>query len=463
MTELSVATVESSSQGSTTTTVTNTPAPGGGGGAAFVIAGGGGGGGGGLIRVTDLEDDEDDVGSFYTAESGPTRNGSLSSIDLGVTIDDSRSRGREDAAASAAERCAVDETVVFSNAPNVKDMNSAIVNVYQLPRAQKKYTDREAALLSLLCHVMRQPAFSTLRTERQLGYIVRTSYRAMSRIHLAVEQVRVGIIFFPLFLFLLTHSLSRSPPIFEQLDASHLASSGGARGEAKAAARAPLPGVGVLALQLSIQSKTHSPPELNREIESFLESFGVTMRSQLEAIQGGDVEAATSFATQRESLAQLLVKPPDSFESEFNSACHEISQQTRCFARAAQKAGVVRNLTLSELVVFYERCVYNPGSTTEKSSGSEAPALGSTPGSGSSLNPSTDQSAPQLQLRRTSAKLSVQVFGAKHEIPPHFMEPGGMQTVLREDGPARVRYVSLADVVAFKEARPEWPQRPNNH
>ena len=392
------------------------------------------------------ESASDDDGSFYTAESAPT----IETASLAAATD-AASRGREDAAASAAERCAVDETVIFARAPNEKDLNSAIVNVYQLPRAQAGYGESEAALLSLLCHVMQQPAFSTLRTERQLGYIVRTRKRVLSGICLAVER----------------------------LDAAHLAARASSGPSASSAPPPPppplpLPGIGVLALQIAIQSKTHAPPALNREIEAFLVAFGGTLRGRLAAMRAGDAGAAEAFATQRESLAQLLVKPPDSFDGEFREHCAQVGAQTRCFARAAQQAAVVRRLELGELVAFFERCVCPaplpaPGGGAGASARGGAPAAAAAaaaPAVGAAHRGAAAEAGgaawAELTRRRVAAKLSVQVFGANHAIPAHCSAPGGVQTVLREHGAVRARFVSLSDIVAFKEARPEWPMRPHN-
>ena len=386
------------------------------------------------------ESASDDDGSFYTAESAPT----IETASLASAID-RESRGREDAAASAAERCAVDETIVFARAPNEQDLNSAIVNVYQLPRAQAGYEERESALLSLLCHVMHQPAFSALRTERQLGYIVRTRKRVFSGICLAVER----------------------------LGTAHLSPSASSESSASASPLL-LPGIGVLALQIAIQSKTHAPPALNREIEAFLVAFGGTLRGRLEATRAGDASVAQAFATQRESLAQLLVKPPDSFEGEFYEHCGQVGAQTRCFARAAQQAAAVRRLELAELVAFFERCVCpapltalggSAGAGGAAPAGAAAAAVARAAHGDSAASAAAEAGGAvwaELTRRRVAAKLSVQVFGAKHAIPAHCSAPGGVQTMLREHGAVRVRYVSLSDVVAFKEARPEWPMRPHN-
>ena len=56
---------------------------------------------------------------------------------------------------------------------NEQDNNSCVLNLFQLGEVDLKTN----AMLSLLHHLMREPAFNQLRTEEQLGYIVHTSVK----------------------------------------------------------------------------------------------------------------------------------------------------------------------------------------------------------------------------------------------------------------------------------------------
>ena len=177
-------------------------------------------------------------------------------------------------------------------APSPTEQNSAALLLFM--GGQTEADPKTSATLSLLSQVIKEPAFTTLRTREQLGYVVSASIMDF----------------------------------------------GAGRGST------------VSSLCVSILSKTHSPPMIEERSKIFLKRF----LAELKGMEEGDLRK------HKASLTTKYLEPPKRLSAEFAQWWGEIQYDDLQWERYEELAAALEEVTLDDLVTYYEALVLDPAS-----------------------------------------------------------------------------------------------------
>jgi secreted Zn-dependent insulinase-like peptidase len=159
------------------------------------------------------------------------------------------------------------------------DTNSCVVNVYQIGPVSV----RDNAILSVVQHLLREPAFNQLRTEEQLGYIVHTAIKTNG------DHIKSWICL--------------------------------------------------------VQSDSFDPLHVDLRIEAFLEGFRPTLATMSD----------DEFASNVDSVCQNLLEKNKNLGEESSKHWSVISNQTYRFQRLQEIAAEARDLSLDDVLRFFDR------------------------------------------------------------------------------------------------------------
>jgi insulysin len=159
------------------------------------------------------------------------------------------------------------------------DTNSCVANVYQIGPVSV----RDNAILSVVQHLLREPAFNQLRTEEQLGYIVHTAIKTNG------DHIKSWICL--------------------------------------------------------VQSDSFDPLHVDLRIEAFLEGFRPTLATMSD----------DEFASNVDSVCQNLLEKNKNLGEESSKHWSVISNQTYRFQRLQEIAAEARDLSLDDVLRFFDR------------------------------------------------------------------------------------------------------------